>query len=150
MAIVNRRFRRKKKSTKCRNRFTNTSAMQLFKIDKNVLKCKQHVINLSKSKLRDQDYILLSRGLKSIPNPKDKNAKLELLKDFDELARKMRYRYCFHKNSDKLHPFYQKTGYEPEFSCHSLENYISLTSFSYLICQSENSSTIYQKRKEKV
>ena len=25
---------------------------------------------------------LLSRGLKSIPNPKDKNAKLELLKDF--------------------------------------------------------------------
>ena len=82
MAIVNRRFRRKKKSTKCRNRFTNTSAMQLFKIDKNVLKCKQHVINLSKSKLRDQDYILLSRGLKSIPNPKDKNAKLELLKDF--------------------------------------------------------------------
>ena len=84
--------------------------------------------------MRDHDYILLSRGLKSIPNPKDKNAKLELLKDFDELARKMRYRYCFHKNSDKLHPFYQKTGYEPEFSCHSLENYISLTKFqlSYL------------------
>ena len=84
--------------------------MQLFKIDKNVLKCKQHVINLSKSKLRDQDYILLSRGLKSIPNPKDKNAKLELLKDFDELARIKRCRYWFHKNSDKLHPFYEKTG----------------------------------------
>jgi hypothetical protein len=44
--------------------------------------------NISKSKLTDHDYILLSRGLKFIPNPEDKNAKLELLKDFDELARK--------------------------------------------------------------
>ena len=39
-------------------------------------------ICFSKSKLTDHDYILLSRGLKFIPNPKDKNAKLELLKDF--------------------------------------------------------------------
>ena len=99
------------------------------------MKAKQHVINLSKSKLTDLDYILLSRGLKFIPNPEDKNAKLELLKDLDELARKMRCRYLFHKNSDKLHPFYQKTGYEPEFSCHTLENYINLTKFelSYLL-----------------
>ena len=46
----------------------------------------------------------------------------------------MRCRYWFHKNSDKLHSFYLKTGYEPEFSCHTLENYISLTTFelSYL------------------
>ena len=93
----------KKKSTKCRNRFRNTSAMQLFKLNQNILK--QHVINLPKSKLTDHDYILLSRCLKFIPNPKDKNDKLELLKDFDELARKMRCRYWFHKNSDKLHPF---------------------------------------------
>jgi hypothetical protein len=85
-------------------------------------------ICFSKSKLTDHDHILLSRGLKFIPNPKDKNAKLELLKDFDELARKMRCRYWFHKNSDKRHPCYpKKTGYEPEFSCHTLENYISLT-----------------------
>ena len=61
-----------------------------------------------KSKLTDHDYILLSRGLKFIPNPKDKNAKLELIKDFDELARKMRCRYWFHKNSDKRHPCYKK------------------------------------------
>ena len=39
-------------------------------------------ICFSKSKLTDHDYILLSRGLIFIPNPKDKNAKLELLKDF--------------------------------------------------------------------
>jgi hypothetical protein len=84
--------------------------MQLFKLNKNVLKAKQHVINLSKSKLTDHDYILLSRGLHFIPNPKDKKVKLELLKDFDELARIKRCRYWFHKNSDKLHPFYEKTG----------------------------------------
>ena len=115
----------KKKSTKCRNRFRNTSAMQLFKLNQIILK--QHVINLPKSKVTDHYYILLSRCLKFIPNPKDKNDKLELLKDFDELARKMRCRYWFHKN-------YLKTGYEPEFSCHTLENYISLTKFelSYL------------------
>ena len=86
------------------------------------MKDKQHGINISKSKLTDHDYILLSRGLKFIPNPEDKNAKLELLKDFDELAKKMRCRYWFHRNSDKLHPFYQKTGYVPGFNCHTFEN----------------------------
>ena len=100
----------------------NTSAMQLFKLNKNVLKAKQYVINLSKSKLTYHDYILLSRGLKFIPNPEDKNTKLELLKDFDELTRTMRCRYWFHKHSDKLHPCYQKTGYEPGFNCHTLGN----------------------------
>jgi hypothetical protein len=124
MAIVNRRFVEK------RNLLSVETDLEILlqcqkkkkKLNKNVLKAKQYVTNLSKSKLTDHDYILLSRGLKFIPNPEDKNAKLELLKDFDELARKMRCRYLFHKNSDKLHPFYQKTGYEPEFSCHTLES----------------------------
>ena len=102
--------------------------MQPIKMKKIILKAKQHVLNLSKNKLPDHDYILLSKGLKFIPNPKVQNAKLELLDDFDELARKMKCRYLFHTNSDdKVHPFYLRTGYNPGFTCHSLENYISLT-----------------------
>jgi hypothetical protein len=42
--------------------------------------------------------LLLSRGLKFIPTPFVKGAKAEVLKDFDELARKMRFLYLYHDN----------------------------------------------------
>lgn len=123
-----KRFLRKIKKAKSKSRFKRKNAMQPIKMKKKILKAKQHVLNLSKNKLPDHDYILLSKGLKFIPNPKVQNAKLELLDDFDELARKMKCRYLFHTNSDdKVHPFYLRTGYNPGFTCHSLENYISLT-----------------------
>ena len=130
----NRRFRRKEKINKSIFRFTNRSAMQNIKFEKTLLKAKQHVINLSKAKLSDYEYILLARGLKFIPNPKIQNAKVQLLKDFTEFSRKMRCRFLFHETSNDLHPFYTKTGFEPAFSCHTLENYISLTKLelSYL------------------
>ena len=122
-----RRLKRNKKAAKSNNRFLNRTAMQPFILKKKLLKAKQHVLNLSKTKLNDNDYILLSRGLKFIPNPKVKNVKLELLNDFDELARKMKCRYLFHGESEQIHPFYLKTGYNPDFTCHTLENFISLT-----------------------
>ena len=49
-------------------------------------KAKKHVINLSKRKLSNQEYILLAKGLKFIPAPMAKFAKQNLLKDFDEFS----------------------------------------------------------------
>jgi hypothetical protein len=65
--------------------------------------------------------------LKFIPRPFVKGAKAEALKDFDELARKMRCRYLYHDNSNEIHPFKSKTGYTLPPACGVLENYIYKT-----------------------
>ena len=56
-----------------------------------------------------------------------KGAKAEVLKYFDELARKMRCRYLYHNNSNEIHPFKSRTGYTPPPACGVLENYIYKT-----------------------
>ncbi|XP_061185791.1 myo-inositol 2-dehydrogenase-like [Saccostrea echinata] len=61
----------------------------------NVLYAREHVFNLTKNKLTDSEYFLLAKGLKFIPTPSTKVAKNDLLKDFDELARKMRWKHVF-------------------------------------------------------
>ncbi|XP_063448192.1 serine-aspartate repeat-containing protein C-like [Mytilus trossulus] len=88
---------------------------------------KKHVINLSKRRLSNQEYILLAKGLKFIPTPSSKNAKMSILKDYNEFARKLRCRYMFSQEKTDLHPFRNNTGYKPASTCHTLENYIELT-----------------------
>ena len=88
---------------------------------------KKHVINLSKRRLSNQEYILLAKGLKFIPTPSSKNAKMSILKDYNEFARKLRCRYMFSQEKTDLHPFRSNTGYKPASTCHTLENYIDLT-----------------------
>ena len=77
--------------------------------------------------LSDNEYLLLSRGLKFIPTPFVKRAKSEVLEDFDELARKMRCRYLYHDNSNEINPFKSKAGYTPQPACGVLEHYINKT-----------------------
>lgn len=67
---------------------------------------KKHVLNLLKRKLSNQEYILLAKGLKFIPTPSSKNAKMSILKDYNEFARQLRCRYMFsHEEKNYLHPF---------------------------------------------
>ena len=101
--------------------------MQLFKHKFKIAQAKKHVINLSQRQLTENEYLLLSRGLKFIPMPFVKGAKAEVLKDFDELARKMRCRYLYHDNANEIHPFKSKSGYTPPPTCGVLENYIYKT-----------------------
>ncbi|CAG2202437.1 UBE4B [Mytilus edulis] len=85
---------------------------------------RKQVVNLSHRKLTDDEYLVLSRGLKFIPSPSVKRAKQDLLHDFDELARKMRCRYLYHGNLDEIHPFRVKSGHTPPLTCNTLENYL--------------------------
>jgi len=95
-----RHFNKHKKINKHKRRLKNKVAMQLCKHKFKIAQAKKHVINLSQRQLSDNEYLLLSRGLKFIPTPFVKGAKAEVLKDFDELVRKMRCRYLYHDNSN--------------------------------------------------
>ena len=120
-----RRFKRKSKQNKAYNRATAQTAR---KLQATVQNAKQYVLNLSKRPLTDNECLLLSKGLKFIPNCQDKNAKKVLMKSFTEFVRKLRCKYHFHdKNDSKIHPFRVKSGYKPEYTCNVLEQYIELT-----------------------
>lgn len=84
---------------------------------------------LTTCKLTDHEIKLLAKGLKYIPTPDSKNAKRELLRDFDELARKMRCKYHFNCGSTNFqyHPFSTKSGFVPHPASNAVENYIFCT-----------------------
>ena len=97
---------------------------------KQIHKAKQYVKNLSTYNLTDSDILLLSKGVKFIPKPSAKNLHRNLLKDFDELARKMRCTYLFDNGTPYIkHPFYTNTGYNPTTSNNAIESYIFATKF---------------------
>jgi hypothetical protein len=122
-----RRFDRNMKRKKRSIRAMKFKARKNRKFYSNVLYAKEHVFNLTKSKLTDNEYLLLAKGMKFIPTPSTKVAKNDLLKDFDELARKMRCKFNFQMKCDEIHPFYTKSGYEPPKMIGALETYIDKT-----------------------
>ena len=122
-----RHFNKYTKRNKHKHRLNNKVAMQLSKLNYKVSEAKKHVINLSNRKISDNEYMLLSRGLKFIPTPSVKFAKQSLLKDFNEFVRKMRCRFLYHNNTEKIHPFKLKTNHTPPIADNTLENYIFLT-----------------------
>ena len=59
---------------------------------------------------------LLSRGLKFIPTPatNETRIKQQLLRDFEQFARRMRLLYIFHKQNREPHPFHVKPTWMPQ------------------------------------
>ncbi|CAG2236448.1 unnamed protein product [Mytilus edulis] len=119
-----RHYKKYAKRNKHKRRLKNKAAMQQSKLKFMLSQARKQVVNLSHRKLTDDEYLVLSRGLKFIPSPSVKRAKQDLLHDFDELARKMRCRYLYHGNLDEIHPFRVKSGHTPPLSCNTLENYL--------------------------
>ena len=58
--------------------------------------------NLSSHQLTDSQVSLLSRGLKFIPTPETNETKIrqQLLRDFEQFARRMRLLYIFHGKTE--------------------------------------------------
>ena len=83
--------------------------------------------NLSSHQLTDSQVSLLSRGLKFIPTPatNETRIKQQLLRDFEQFARRMRLLYIFHEQNRKPHPFHVKSTWMPQVQ-HSvaLESYL--------------------------
>lgn len=83
--------------------------------------------NLSSHQLTDSQVSLLSRGLKFIPTPETNETKIrqQLLRDFEQFARRMRLLYIFHGQNREPHPFHVKSTWMPQVQ-HSvaLESYL--------------------------
>ena len=97
---------------------------------------KKHIINLSKYELKMNEILVLGKGMKFIPTPCNKYAKVELMRDVNEYIRKLRCRFNYYKNEKEvLHPLYTQTGHVSPKGNAALENYI--TDLKLIISQIE-------------
>ena len=123
-----RRFKRDAKKKIRQKRAMNNIARNLRELSSKVLIAREHVFNLTSKKVSDSENILLARGLKFIPSPSVKKAKLYLMRDFNEFARKMQCKYMFHDTTEsEIHPFRTKSGFQPEQLSDTLNTYLDKT-----------------------
>lgn len=127
--------RRFKKSLKTRNRKRKRLLNLRERIKTSIKitsieKAKSFVKNLSQRVLEDDEWLLLSKGVKFIPQPSLKGLRKSIMNDFEEFERKLRCHYLFHDSkNDSKHPFYINSGYKPAYSCGTLENYLFATKY---------------------
>ena len=71
--------------------------------------------NLSNCNLTTDEINLLSKGLLFIPSPHTTtdSVKKQILRDFNQFARRMRLRYIYRGRGKMKHPFYVKSNWEP-------------------------------------
>ena len=88
---------------------------------------KNHIKNLSNKDLTKDQINLLAKGLKFIPTPvtNEKQIQLQLLRDFENFARRMRLKYIFHGQDKEPHPFHVKSTWKPPIQRSvALESYL--------------------------
>ena len=76
---------------------------------------KRHIKNLSDIQLTTDQTSLLSKGLRFIPTPvtKENSIRHQLMRDFNQFARRMRLQYIYHGENNEPHPFHVKINWEP-------------------------------------
>ena len=88
-----------------------------------VAQATQFVTNLSEHKLTETQLCLLAKGQKFVPL--NNIVKKELLRDIDNLGRKMRIKYQFRHELDGIHPFWVKSpNYEHPLASNAIEDFI--------------------------
>ena len=106
-------FTKTKRNTAKRRERRNRSSTKgvSYKNDKG----EKYIKNLSNEKLTDAQIKLISRGLKFIPTntPNKNRIRRQLLRDYEDFARRMRLKYMFHGQNREIHPFYVKSDWEP-------------------------------------
>ena len=83
--------------------------------------------SLSSHQLTESQVSLLSRGLKFIPTPATSEIRIkqQLLRDFEQFARRMRLLYIFHRQNGEPHPFHVKSTWMPQVQQSvALESYL--------------------------
>ena len=88
---------------------------------------KKHIKNLSNKELTNDQINLLAKGLKFIPTPVTKQTQIrqQLLRDFDQFARRMRLMYIFRGENNEPHPYHVKSAWEPPIQRSvALESYL--------------------------
>ena len=76
---------------------------------------KRHIKNLSDIQLTTDQTSVLAKGLRFIPTPvtKENSIRHQLMRDFNQFARRMRLQYIYHSENNEPHPFHVKTNWEP-------------------------------------
>ena len=76
---------------------------------------KKHIKNLSNKELTNDEISLLAKGLKFIPTPvtKEIHIKRQLLRDFEQFARRMRLCYIYRGEEKEAHPYHVKSTWNP-------------------------------------
>ena len=71
--------------------------------------------NFSDHQLTDNQVSVISKGLKFIPTPvtNENSIRQQLLRDFEQFARRMRLQYIFHGQNKEPHPFHVKSQWMP-------------------------------------
>ena len=105
--------KRKKKTNKRRNKRRKAARRERHRTTHEANK--RHIKNLSDIQLTTDQINLLSKGLRFIPTPvtRDNNIKHQLMRDFNQLARRMRLLFIYHGKNNKPHPFHVKTDWNP-------------------------------------
>ena len=75
----------------------------------------KHIKNLSNQELTNDQINLLAKGLKFVPCPitKETQIRKQLLRDYDNFARRMRLRDIFHGQDKEPHLFHVKSTWKP-------------------------------------
>ncbi|XP_061170257.1 uncharacterized protein LOC133179540 [Saccostrea echinata] len=123
------RFNRNAKSKCKKNRAMNFKARKIREHKNKVLIARDHVFNLTPDRLSDEEYLLLAKGLKFVPSSISHQVKQQVMRDFNEFARKLKCKYMFHDpdSDNNIHPFRMKSGFEPEIMNNSVQTYIDNT-----------------------
>ena len=90
------------------------------------------------SYLTDQVNVL-SRGLKFIATPVTNKTTIrrQLLRDFEQFARRMRLQYIFHGQDKESHPFHVKSNWMPPVQQSiALESYLESVKAQHVISES--------------
>lgn len=144
---MTRRLNKKIKTSKQKSRKLDRVSRLNRKKRALVHNAKKYVYNLANVPLSDEQYIVLGKGLKFIPVPKKYNIGRSILADFNEFARKLRCRYQFRdKDNSIIHPFRQKSFYQPIPACSEIENYLDHT--RYELSELEYHKNFYNLTKE--
>ena len=146
---MSRRFNRKFKTSRQKSRKLDRVSRNKRRKRALVRKAKQYVYNIANVPLTDEQYIILGKGLKFIPVPKKYNIGKSLLADFNEYARKLRCRYHFaDTENQQMHPFRQKSFFQPSPACFELENYLDHTRFELSNLDCDNTFYNFNKQQQ--
>ena len=111
--VLNKGKRVNKWQIKCANKGIKTHAPRRNKAQLEANK--KHIKNLSNKQLTEDQINLLGKELKFIPTPVTKHDQIrrQLLRDFEQFARRMRPQYMYHGEENEPHPFYMKSNWNP-------------------------------------
>ena len=129
--LLHRKKERKTKTNRNRNKRRNHKKQSAhIALNEKINRAKTFIKNISDVSLTNNEILVLSKNLKFVPTPRPPTTR-DIIKDFDDLARRMRTRLWIYmkKAKRKLDPFLSKITKKVDIQSDNiaLENYLTET-----------------------